>query len=104
MKDRQIHIKQIKSNLDQRNKDIDDLEIKLKSAPDEIKSEYEKELISLREMRDEAVLKLEEIQNTTDSAWEYVKDGFDRTWHSINRAAKSAKHRVFAGIGSGRDN
>ncbi|PSW05445.1 hypothetical protein [Photobacterium lipolyticum] len=95
MSERQRYVDQMKLKLDQWNKDIDELEDKVKTAGSDMKDEYQNNLATLKKKRDEATQKFEELQSTTDSAWGDVKDGFEHAWMSISNGVTSAKNKLF---------
>jgi hypothetical protein len=76
------------------------LKKKAKTASEDLTEEYQNQIGALKKQRDEAFVKLEEMRNTTDSAWEDVKKGGEDTWNAISHAFSSAKEKIFDKTGS----
>jgi uncharacterized coiled-coil DUF342 family protein len=95
MSERQKHVDTMKAKIDEWSSDIDEIEKKTKTASDDLTEEYQNQIGALKKQRDEALVKLEEIQNTTDSAWEDVKKGAEDAWDAIGHAFSSAKKKLF---------
>jgi chromosome segregation ATPase len=100
MNERQKHVDKMKAKIDEWNNDIDEIEKKAKSASFELTEEYQKKIAALKKQRDEAFVKLKEIQNTTDSAWQDVKKGGEEAWDAISHGFSTAKERLFHKTGS----
>ncbi|GAB6058000.1 sll1863 family stress response protein [Desulfonatronum parangueonense] len=67
------------------------LRTKLSISNPEKKYEYNKQLESLREERDELEKKVAAMQAADESSWEKLKDGFERSWESFNESYASLK-------------
>ena len=100
MSERQKHVDTMKAKIDEWSNDIDEIEKKSKSTSSEVTEEYQKKLGALKKQRDEAFVRLKEIQNTTDSAWQDVKKGGEEAWGSLSHAFSSAKDKLFDKTGS----
>lgn len=100
MSERQKHVDTMKAKIDEWNNDIDEMEKKAKTASADLTEEYQNQIDALKKQRDEALAKLEEIQNTTDSAWQDVKSGAEDAWDTISHAFSSAKEKLFDKTGS----
>jgi chromosome segregation ATPase len=95
MSERQMHVDTMKTKIDEWSNDIDEIEKKSKNASSDLNEEYQNQIGGLKTQRDDALIKLEEIQNTTDSTWEDVKQEAVDTWDAISRAFSSAKEKLF---------
>ena len=62
------------------------------SSPEK-KYEYNKQLESLRQERDDLEAKVAAMQAADESSWEKIKDGFERSWESFNENYASLKSR-----------
>ncbi|CCK75164.1 conserved hypothetical protein [Oleispira antarctica RB-8] len=100
MSERQKHVDTMKAKIDEWNNDINEIEKKAKNASSDLNEEYQSQIGALKKQRDEAFVKLEEIQNTTDSAWQDVKSGAEDAWDAISHAFSSAKEKLFDKTGS----
>jgi uncharacterized coiled-coil DUF342 family protein len=100
MSERQKHVDTMKAKIDEWSNDIDEIEKKAKNTRSGLTEEYQKKIGALKKQRDEAFVKLKEIQNTTDSAWQDVKQGGEEAWVSVSHAFSSAKQKLFDKTGS----
>ena len=100
MSERQKHVDTMKAKIDEWSNDIDEMEKKAKTASEDLTEEYQHQIGALKKQRDEAFVKLEEMQNTTDSAWQDVKSGAEDAWNAISHAFSSAKEKLFDKTGS----
>ena len=86
-------VRRMHAKLDQWNADIDTLKAKADSAGTEARTEYHKQLETLRSKRDEARSKLNELETAGESAWEDLKAGVEMAWESVSEAVRSAASR-----------
>jgi hypothetical protein len=70
------------------------MEKNAKNAGVDLKEVHHKNLVSLKKNRDAAAKKIEELKNTTDSAWDDVKEGFEDAWNSISHSVSTAKEKL----------
>ena len=90
MTTRQEYIEKFKNKLDEWDSDIDELEAKAQRARADIKYEIEDQITSLRLKRDLARLKMSEIMDAGEDAWEDLKVGADEAWHSLKESIEKA--------------
>lgn len=91
MTTRHEYIEKFKNKLDEWDADIDVLELKARETTDELKVELVDQLASLRVRRDIAKLKLAEIKDASEEAWEDIKGGADEAWSSLKQAIDKAR-------------
>ena len=91
MTTRHEYIEKFKNKLDEWDADIDVLEVKARETTDELKVELVDQLASLRVRRDIAKLKLAEIKDASEEAWEDIKGGADEAWSSLKQAIEKAR-------------
>ena len=91
MTTRHEYIEKFKNKLDEWDADIDVLELKARETTDELKVELVDQLASLRVRRDIAKLKLAEIKDASEEAWEDIKGGADEAWSSLKQAIEKAR-------------
>ena len=91
MSKRHEYIEKFKNKLDEWDADIDALEVKARETTDELKVEIVDQLASLRVKRDIAKLKLAEIKDASEEAWEDIKGGADEAWNSFKQAIDKAR-------------
>lgn len=91
MSTKEDYIRKMHSKLDQWNAEIDALAAKADQATAETRAEYHKEIEALRSKRDQAKSKTNELQQSTESAWEDMKQGVESAWDAVGEAVNSAK-------------
>lgn len=90
MTTRHEYIEKLKVKLDEWDADIDELEARAEKTTVELKFEFEDQLKSLRLQRDIARLKLSEIMDASEEAWDDVIQGADEAWSSMRDALEKA--------------
>jgi len=90
MTTRHEYIEKFKQKLDEWDDDIVELEAKAQQTKADIKYEYEDQITSLRLKRDIARLKISELKDASEEAWEDLKEGTDEAWSSLKEAIEKA--------------
>ncbi len=93
MATREEYVRKLQAKLDEWNADIDRLAVKAALAEAELKTQYSDEIEMLRNKQIEARVKLEAMQEASESAWEDMRSGLDIAWDAISEAVSSAKSR-----------
>ena len=93
MTSRDDHLEEFKAKLDEWNAEINKLESSARQAQADAKTEFDKQLESLREMRDDAQRKYSEMQNTTAEAWDVMLQGTEKAWNSWTKAFAEAQSK-----------
>ena len=88
---RDTYTAKLKAQLDEWNTQIDILEIKAKQADIELGLVYQQQIQELKQKRDEATTKFDELQEATEEAWEEVKKGGESIWETIKTTFHEAK-------------
>jgi len=91
MTTRHEYIEKLKNKLDEWDADIDELEAKAGKTKADVKFELEDQITSLRLKRDIASLKLSEIKDASEEAWEDVKQGTEEAWSNLKDAIEKAR-------------
>jgi len=91
MTTRHEYVEKLKVKLDKWDNDIDELEASAKKASSDIKLEIGDQMTSLRIKRDIAKLKLSEIMDASEEAWEDVKEGAEGAWSDLKDAIEKAR-------------
>jgi hypothetical protein len=93
MTTRTEYIEQLKSKLDLLNVDLAKWEAKAGVARTDMRIEYEMQLDALRKHREEAAVKLKELQGSSEDAWKSLTAGADAAWVIMKEAfEKAASH------------
>lgn len=87
---RHEYIEKLKVKLDEWDADIDEFEDKAAKAKADLKFELEDQISLLRLKRDIARLKLSEIMDASEEAWEDVIQGADEAWGNMMDALEKA--------------
>lgn len=90
---RDEYVQKMKAQLDQWNAELQKLEAKTAEAQADAKIKFERELVELRQRRDEAQKKLVELQKAGDEAWQDMVQGTERMWNAMNDAFQKAWSR-----------
>ena len=93
MTSRDDHLESFKVKLDEWNAEIDKIESNALQAQAEAKAQYDKQLESLREMRDDAQRKYSEMQNATAEAWDVMLQGTEKAWQAWASAFEDARSK-----------
>lgn len=93
MSTREEYVRKMQAKLDEWNAEIDHLAVKAALAEAELKTQYAEEIEALRNKQIEARVKLEALQNSSESAWKDMKSGIDMAWDAISEAVGSAVSR-----------
>lgn len=93
MNTREEYIQKLKSKLDEWNDDLATLETKAEKAEGDLKKEYSKQIEAIKERRQEAMRKLDELRSASEDAWEDLKEGIETSWEAMGKAVKEAVAR-----------
>jgi DNA anti-recombination protein RmuC len=93
MSNRDEHLETFKVKLDEWNAEISKLEDHARQAQADAKAQYDKQLESLREMRDEAQRKFSEMQDATNEAWDVMLQGTEQAWQAWTSAFDDARSK-----------
>ncbi|MGI0120007.1 coiled coil domain-containing protein [Zooshikella sp. RANM57] len=85
--------KKLQEQLDHWNEEIDRLKSKAGHVKEDTRHEYHEQLEHIRQKRQEAHAKLQELKAASDDAWEDLKAGIELAWDSLSEAVKSAASR-----------
>lgn len=90
---RSEYIEKAKENLDLINARISELEAKANEKSGEAQRELRSKLSGIREYKDQAEKRLEDLRVASKPAWEDVKQGAEEAWNSLSDAVESASKR-----------
>ncbi len=93
MTSRDENLEAFKAKLDEWNAEIDKLESNARQVQADAKAQYDTQLESLREMRDDAQSKYSEMQNATAEAWEAMVQGTEKAWQAWANAFEDARSK-----------
>lgn len=90
MNARDEYVAGLKSQLDDWNADLARWEAKARTAKEEAKERYERELDVLRAQRELARYNLTLLESASASAWSDLRQGVDEAWERMRAAIGSA--------------
>ena len=90
---KEAYEKKLRARLDEWSAEIDKLKAKADGAEADAQIAYQKHIDELRAMRDDAAVRLTELEKAGDDAWEDLKAGAENAWDSLASAMKSATSR-----------
>ena len=91
---RQIFINKMKDKLDLLDAKISVMEAKTDKTKAEAKAEINNKINELKVKRLEAQKKLDEIRNSTDDAWESLKEGKENAYEDLNKFVTNAASKI----------
>ena len=90
---REEYVRKMQAKLEHWNAEIDMLAVKAALAEAEFKTEYSEQIEMLRNKQIEARVKLESLQESSESAWKDMRSGVEMAWDAIGEAVSSAVSR-----------
>jgi uncharacterized coiled-coil DUF342 family protein len=93
MKSREEHIDKLAAQLKEWSSKIDELESKARAAKADVKTGYENQIRQLKDKRDVAMQKLQELKGASNDAWDTLKSGAETAWTDLKNAVTAARER-----------
>ncbi|HIJ88181.1 MAG TPA: hypothetical protein HPP97_10965 [Desulfuromonadales bacterium] len=93
MSNRDEYVQKMQAKLEEWNADIDSLTAKASEVSEDVRSEYNEQIASLKTKEAAARQKIEELQQAGESAWEDLKAGIELARTAIGEAVDSARAR-----------
>ncbi|MGB5326330.1 MAG: hypothetical protein WBN40_13025 [Pseudomonadales bacterium] len=87
------YISKAKENLALLDAKIVELEAKANKKTGEVRREFKAKISGLRESKNQAERRLDELRLASKPAWEDVKQGVEQAWHSLSDAVDNATER-----------
>jgi len=87
------YVDNLKAQLDKWSADIDVLEARARQVDADLRIKFDEQLATMKTKRDEATVKLHEIQQSAGDAWLELKKGGDEAWDSIRHAIAEARKK-----------
>ena len=87
-------VKQMQIQLDNLNRDLDQLAAKIESSSDAVKAEAQPKLQALRDQTAQLNKQLEDARNATESTWDSVKNGFQKAYDATKDGFNQARQWV----------
>jgi vacuolar-type H+-ATPase subunit H len=93
MTSRDEYLSNLKSKLDEWDKEIDSMEKKARDVQAEAQNRFEKQVSDLREMRNQALDHYREMQEATMDAWGAMAEAAEKSWQNWLDAFDHARTR-----------
>jgi len=93
MKSREEYIDQLAAQLKEWSAKIDELESKARTAKADVKTGYENQIKQLKDKRDAAMQKLQELKGSSSEAWDILKAGAETSWADLKKAVTDAAEK-----------
>ena len=87
MTSRKEYEKKVKSRLEELERDIEHLKVKVRTAEADLTEQAR--VAKLHAMKEEAKEKLDELLNAEDDAWEDLQTGLESYWRSLGNELKA---------------
>ena len=84
-------VKQMQIQLDNLNRDLDQLAAKIESSSDAVKAEAQPKLQALRDQAAQLNKQLDEARNATESTWDSVKTSSRKAWDATKDDFEKAR-------------
>ncbi|HAM52786.1 MAG TPA: hypothetical protein DCP92_19600 [Nitrospiraceae bacterium] len=93
MTNREEYIDKLAAQLKEWSASVDELESNARAAKANVKNEYEKQIRQMKDKRDTAFQKLQELKGASTDAWDTLKAGSEAAWADLKNAVAAAKER-----------
>jgi uncharacterized coiled-coil DUF342 family protein len=93
MSSRDEYVRKLQEKLEEWNAEIDTLAAKAGEVKADAKNEYAEHIEALKAKQAVAREKIDELQQSAESAWEDLKSGLELAWTAVGEAISSAKSR-----------
>jgi hypothetical protein len=93
MRNRDEYVASLKTQLDRWNADVARWEAQARSAQEDLKKRYEKDLELLRAQREKAMYQLKLLEGASATAWAEITRGADEAWDRMRASIDQARTR-----------
>ncbi len=90
---REEYIDKLAAQLKEWSAKIDEVESKARAAKADAKAGYESQIRQLKDKRDVAAKKLQELKSASADAWDTLKAGAETAWTDLKSAITAAKEK-----------
>lgn len=93
MNDKKLYLKKKQAQLDEWKADLDKLKAKASGASADSQLELNQHIAALDGKIKEGKVKLDEVSDANDDAWESIKKGVESSWGALKSAFNDAKSK-----------
>ena len=90
MNDKQLYQQKMQARLDEWKAEVDKLKAKASGASADVQLDLNQQIRVLERSIDEGKVKLSELAEASEDAWESIKDGIESAWDSLKSGATDA--------------
>lgn len=102
MSSREDYIKELQSQLDKWNAEIDILKDDAQRAKTNTKESYEKRIEQLRKKCEAAKRKIKRVQESNNIGWKELKESLKESWKGIKQIFSDTKTEFYKGLEEGK--
>ena len=93
MEKRDAYQQKLQAQLDEWSADIDKLKAKTNKASAQAQIEHKEQIADLQSKREDAVKKMQQLQQAGEDSWEEMRSGLEAAWNDLAVAVKSARSK-----------
>lgn len=94
MSTRQEFVEKVKQQVDDLDNELDKLDVKADKASEDVRHEWERRKLDLKENRHELMSKLKEAQSAADDAWDQVKESLVAARQKFSEGVKDIRETL----------
>lgn len=94
MSNKKLYQQKLQAQLDEWEADLNKLKAKASGASADAKLEMNQHIENMQAKIDEGKAKLSELAETSDDAWESIKEGVESTWESLKSGFHDAVSKI----------
>ena len=91
MSKKELYKQKMQAQLEEWEAEVDRFKAKASGASANVQLELNKEINALKGKIEQGKIKLAEIADASEDAWESIKEGVDSAWDSLKAAVSDAK-------------
>lgn len=94
MKERKEYIDKMAEQLKAWDTEIAKYQEKANHMGDDVRSQYQERIARLKERRENVQIRLNELRQSGDEAWQVLKNGFEKSWSELKEAFDNARSKL----------
>lgn len=93
MNDKELYMRQLQARIDEWKADVDKFKAKASGASADVQLDMNQQVRVLERRIEDGKVRLSELAEAGEDAWESIKDGIESAWDSLKSAATDATAR-----------
>lgn len=94
MNDRHEYAAKLKAKIDEWDKELGELEKKLKQAPKELQAGLASKTSEFKEKHKATLTRIQEMEDASEGAWDEISKGVEKAWLDLKDGFKNAKMEI----------